>query len=90
MNSLDREHLLEQLAERLQRGGVSHPIAAAAVLAARGATHLDQVGYARRIRIRVADLQAAEAGTVAFDRLPARLQAAITPDVPGDDACPPV
>ncbi len=81
MNSLDREHLLEQLAERLQRGGISHPTVAAAVLAARGATHTDQLGYARRIRIRLDELKAAEAGEVAFDQLPARLRAVIEADI---------
>ncbi len=85
MNSLNREYLLEQLAERLQRGGISHPTVAAAVLAARGATRTDQLGYARRIRIRLDELKAAEAGEVAFDDLPLRLQAAIEHDVTPED-----
>ncbi len=77
MNSLNRAHLLEHLAERLQRGGVSHPDVAAAVLAARGASRADMITYARRLRIRVEDLRAAEAGEVSIDDLPLRLRQAI-------------
>ncbi|MEZ5378830.1 MAG: hypothetical protein R2733_20180 [Acidimicrobiales bacterium] len=79
MNSLNREHLLEHLAERLQQGGVRHPAVAAAVLAARGATRCDQRTYARQLRIRLADLQAAEAGETALDDLPPQLRSAIEP-----------
>ncbi len=75
MNSLDRAHLLEQLAERLQRGGVTHPNVAAAVLAARGATRSDQITYARKLRIKIVDLRAAEAGQLDLDELPERLRA---------------
>ena len=74
MNSLHCEYLLEHLAERLQQGGVEHPQVAAAVLAARGATRTDQAAYARKLRIKIADLRQAEAGHLPIDQLPAPLR----------------
>jgi hypothetical protein len=74
VTALSRHHLLEQLTERLRRRGLAHPDAAAAALAARGATRLDRARYARRLGLDPDLVARAEAGEVPLDRLPAALR----------------
>ena len=67
---LDMTIYCERLAERLRRKGVSHPVAAAVALAARGHRGVDTASFAAAIGMRAADLSAIEAGAVAFADLP--------------------
>lgn len=79
VTSLRREHLLEQLTERLRRQGFIHPDAAAAVLAARGEARLDPASFARRLDVDVDLVLRAEAGLVPVDDLPDGLRRALSP-----------
>lgn len=84
VTSLRREHLLEQLTERLRRQGFPHPAAAAAALAARGEARLDPDSFARRSGVDVDLVLRAEAGLVSVDELPPGLHPPPTSSGPED------
>ena len=64
----------DRLADELGLRGARHPRVAAAVLAVRGASGLDQERFARRAGVDVALLRRAEAGDVGRDELPGALR----------------
>ena len=68
--SLDMTLFCERLAERLRSQGVSHPVAAAVALAARGHRGVDVEPFAAAIGLDAHQLRQIEAGTVAFADLP--------------------
>lgn len=70
----DHTMLCERLAERLRHEGYPHPGVAAVALAVRGARGADQAAFAAVLGVPRPVLAAAEAGELAFDRLPAALQ----------------
>jgi len=59
-----------RLAERFRAADVSHPVAAAASVTARGLTGLDPAAFSRRHSLEPSDIAAGEAGEVAFGDLP--------------------
>ena len=59
-----------RLAERFRAADVSHPVAAAASVTARGLTGLDPTAFSRRHSLEPSDIAAGEAGEVAFGDLP--------------------
>ena len=67
---LDMTLFCERLAERLRSEGVSHPVAAAVALAARGHRGVDVEPFALDIGVDARLLRQIEAGTVAFADLP--------------------
>jgi hypothetical protein len=70
---VDMTMLCERLAERLRSQGVTHPVAAAVALAARGHHGVDVEQFARDIGVDVHELCDVEAGTVEFVDLPDEL-----------------
>ena len=60
----------ERLAERLRSKGVTHPVAAAVALVARGQRGVDVEAFADAIGVDVRELRQVEAGQVAFADLP--------------------
>ena len=60
----------ERLAERLQSKGVTHPVAAAVALTARGSRGVDIDQFASTLGVDAHQLRQAEAGNVAFVDLP--------------------
>ena len=68
------ETVRHRIVDELWLGGAAHPEVAAAVLAVRGATGLDQCSFARRAGVDVVQLQRAEAGDVPRDQLPGALR----------------
>ncbi len=60
----------ERLAERLQRAGYAHPVAAAVAQAARGHHGMDIEAFAAHLGLPPVDVRAAERGEVAFADLP--------------------
>jgi hypothetical protein len=71
---LDRQHLLEQLAERLRRRGFPHPDAAAVALAARARSGQDRPAFACHLGLAEGHLARIEAGEVPLDELPEQLR----------------
>ncbi len=67
----DQTLLCERLAERLHHQGVAHPVAAAVALAVRGDLGCDRRGFAARLGLDPAVVEAADAGQVALADLPA-------------------
>ena len=70
---VDMTMFCERLAERLRSKGVTHPVAAAVALAARGHRGVDIEQYATDIGVNVPELCEVEAGTVEFVDLPDEL-----------------
>ena len=69
----DATMFCERLAERLRSQGVTHPVAAAVALTARGARGVDVDQFAEGVGIDAQQLSQAEAGNVAFVDLPEEL-----------------
>ncbi len=72
-----------RVADDLELRGARHPEVAAAVLAVRGATGLDQDGFARRAGVSVDLLREVERGGLGRDQLPGALRRMVPR---GDDA----
>ena len=70
---LDMTMVCERLAERLRSKGVTHPVAAAVALAARGHRGVDIEPFAADIGLDAHELRRIEAGDVAFADLPDEL-----------------
>lgn len=66
--------LVARLAQQVTGDGARWPEVAAAVLADRGATGLDQVGYARALGVSTSSLERAESGSIGPDELPGPLR----------------
>ena len=64
----------DRLADELDLRGARHPCVAAAVLAVRGASGLDEERFARRAGVDLALLRRVEAGNVGRDDLPGALR----------------
>jgi DNA-binding transcriptional regulator YiaG len=64
----------ERLADELDLRGARHPCVAAAVIAVRGASGLDQDRFAQRAGVDVDLLRRVEAGDVGRDELPGALR----------------
>lgn len=62
--------LTERIAIRLASQGAEHAVAAAITIALRGQSKLDPSDFAAELGLKLADLRALEAGTVAFVDLP--------------------
>ena len=60
----------ERLAERLRSQGVTHPVAAAVALTARGSRGVDVDAFAEGVGIHGAQLRSVEAGEIAFADVP--------------------
>ena len=69
----------ERLAERLHATGVTHPVAAAVALTARGHLGLSQSAFAERIGMSAARVAELEAGHVPFADLPDEVSAPLGP-----------
>ena len=67
---LDVTLFCERLAERLRSKGVTHPVAAAVALAARGHRGVDVQPFADAIGLSTPLLRQVEAGAIAFADLP--------------------
>lgn len=66
--------VLARVADELGLRGAAHPEVAAAVVAVRGASGLDEASFARRAGVDVALLRRAEAGELPRDQLPGPLR----------------
>lgn len=66
----DATRFCERLAERLRSQGVTHPVAAAVALTARGARGVDVDAFAEGVGVPRARLRAVEGGEVAFADVP--------------------
>ncbi len=71
--TFDLTGLCEKVAERLRQHGSTHPVAAAAALAARGLSGLDQPRFAHLTGLPASTIASAEAGEIPFGDLPAAL-----------------
>jgi hypothetical protein len=67
---LDTTIFCERLAERLRSKGVTHPVAAAVALVARGHRGVDVDPFATAIGVDADELRQIEAGSVAFADIP--------------------
>ena len=67
---VDMTIFCERLAERLRSKGVTHPVAAAVALVARGHRGVDVEPFADAIGVDTRELRQVEAGEVAFADLP--------------------
>jgi hypothetical protein len=74
---VDMTGMVVRLADRYRSEGHGHPIAAATAVTARGLTGLDRPAFAERFGLTEAQVVDCESGRVAFDDLPAEVDALI-------------
>jgi len=84
MTDRDLTGLCERIAARLADAGVTHPVAAAVALSARGHLGLDADVFANRYGIDPSRLRRLEAGAVAWEDLPDCI-GAVLDDIDGFD-----
>ena len=66
----DATRFCERLAERLRTQGVTHPVAAAVALTARGSRGVDVDAFAEGVGVNESQLRSVESGAVAFADVP--------------------
>ena len=65
--------LCERIANRKARAGATHPVAAALAYCARAHTRMSPAAFAATVGLRQADVEALEAGDVAWEDVPDRV-----------------